>query len=172
MPASALSADADRRIESCDGRWALVAAADASPLQLFDANGNLVRNYPTTPLGSPTAARVATIHAVAARKSFVVSFKDMTQLWEISWDPDAPAIFDGLVHDFRMAEAIAQPGFLGVRRTVLDEPVDVIGMDARAQVLARTAAALQVINLDVRRPVAAVDPRVDAGMVCSAIAVH
>jgi hypothetical protein len=148
-------------VDSCDGRWKLVAETEAAPLRLFDANGNLVRSFPATSLDDTVASRVASIDAVAVRKSFVVSFADMPQLWEISWDPAAPPIYDGLVHDFRMAEALAQPGFLGVRRTVLDEVLDVVSIDARGQVLAISRAPaegmpgkpdqVQVINLDVRR---------------------
>ena len=58
------------------------------------------------------------------RNSFVVALKDIPELWEISYDPQAAPLYDGLVHDYKMGEAIAKPGFLGVRRTPLDEPLD------------------------------------------------
>jgi hypothetical protein len=160
---------------SCDGRWKLATGTEVDPLQLFDANGRLVRSYPASALDSVKAPRVATIDAVGVRKSFVVSFDNMPQLWEISWDPAAPPIFDGLVHDYRMAEALAQPGYLGVRRTVLTEEIEVLAIDERGQVLgiSRPAqesgprnAPVQVINLDVRRRIAVIAAGASAGAAC------
>ena len=67
-------------------------------------------------------------------------------------------IYDGLVHDYKMGEAIAKPGYLGVRRTPLDEPLDDFFFDqSYRHVLGATrpkgdgAPSAQVVNLDVRR---------------------
>ena len=61
-----------------------------------------------------------------------------------------------------MGEAIAKPGFLGVRRTPLDEPLDDFFFDASyANALGATrprsdgAPSAQVVNLDARRKIAA-----------------
>jgi hypothetical protein len=70
------------------------------------------------------ASRVSAVYDATPRRSFVVALKDMPELWEISYDPKAEPIYDGLVHDYKMGEAIAKPGFQGVRRTPLDEPLD------------------------------------------------
>jgi hypothetical protein len=73
----------------------------------------------------------------------------------LSVDPDAPPIHDGLVHDYRMGEAIATPGFLGVHRTRLDAPVRALAIDAgnNAHVLARIGTAWWLVNLDIRRAI-------------------
>ena len=93
-----------------------------------------------------------------------MALKDIPELWEISYDPKAEPIYDGLVHDYKMGEAIAKPGFLGVRRTPLDEPLDDFFFDqsyrhvlgATRPKAATAAPTAQVVNLDVapqdRRP--------------------
>ena len=91
---------------------------------LFDADLNLVRNYPATTLDGKQASRVSAVYDATPRRSFVVALKDVPELWEISYDPAAEPIHDGYVHDYRMGESIAKPGFQGVRRTPLEEPLD------------------------------------------------
>ena len=98
------------------------------------------------------------MYDAAPRKSFVVALKDIPEVWEISYDPKAEPIYDGLVHDYKMGEAIAKPGYLGVRRTPLDEPLDDFFFDqSYRHVLGATrpradgSPNAQVVNLDVRR---------------------
>ena len=38
--------------------------------------------------------------------------KDIPEIWEISYDPDAKPIFDGYVHDYKMGEGVALAGYL------------------------------------------------------------
>jgi hypothetical protein len=105
---------------------------------------------------------VSAVYDASPRNSFVVALKDIPELWEISYDPKAEPIYDGFVHDYRMAEAIAKPGFLGVRRIPLDEPLDDFFFDqSYRNVLGATrpkagegAATAQVVNLDARRKIA------------------
>ncbi len=100
--------------------------------QLPAAQRGAVRRRPEparrpTPPPRSTAkqtSRVSAVYDATPRNSFVVALKDIPELWEISYNPKAEPIFDGLVHDYKMGEAIAKPGFLGVRRTPLDEPLD------------------------------------------------
>jgi hypothetical protein len=104
---------------------------------------------------------VAEVHAVAARRSFVVVFESLDELWEVSIDPAAEPIYDGLVHDYKMGEGIARPGFLNPRRTRLDTPLRglrfdrsggfVIGRAPDRESQGRPAAVLQVWQLDIRR---------------------
>lgn len=146
---------------SADGRWILAGNVEPQSLSLFDARLNLVRTYPSRTLDGKLSSAVSSVHDIAPRKSFLVAFEAMAQLWEISYDPTAAPIFDGLVHDYRMGEAIATAGFLGVRRIPLDEPVAVVGFDApRRHVLVTrrgpagagpAAEATEIVNLDIRR---------------------
>ncbi|WP_247653046.1 nitrite reductase [Ideonella aquatica] len=155
---------------SGDGRYVMAANYLPRTLALFDADLNLVRTYDASTLDGKAASRVSAVYDAAPRRSFIVALKDLPELWEISYDPQAAPIHDGLVHDYQMGEAIAKPGFLGVRRTPLDEPLDDFFFDqGYRHVLGATrpkavptsgprteagAATAQVVNLDIRRKVA------------------
>ncbi len=146
---------------SADGRWVMAANYLPHTLALFDADLNLVRSYNAANLTGTATSRVSAVYDAEPRKSFVVALKDLPELWEISYDPKAEPIYDGLVHDYKMGEAIAKPGFLGVRRTPLEEPLDDFFFDqSYRNVLGATrprndgAPTAQVVNLDVRRRIA------------------
>jgi mono/diheme cytochrome c family protein len=146
---------------SGDGRWVMAANYFPHTLALFDAELNLVRTYAAASLDGKATSRVSAVYDAAPRSSFVVALKDLPELWEISYDRNAEPIFDGLVHDHKLGEGLAKPGFLGVRRTPLDEPLDDFFFDQRYRhVLGATrpkadgAPNAQVINLDVRRKIA------------------
>ena len=149
---------------SGDGRWVMAANYLPRTVVLFDADLNLVKRYDATTLDGKQASRVSAVYDAAPRRSFVVALKDIPEIWEISYDPQAKPIYDGYVHDYRMGEAIAKPGYLGVRRTILKEPLEDFFFDqSYAYVLGATrpkagAASgtpnVEVVNLDVRRKIA------------------
>lgn len=147
---------------SGDGQWVMAANYLPHTLALFDADLNLKQTYAAATLDGKTGSRVSAVYDATPRHSFVVALKDIPELWEISYDPQAAPIFDGYVHDYKMGEGIARPGFLGVRRTPLDEPLDDFFFDqSYRHALGATrpksgdgAATAQVVNLDVRRKIA------------------
>ncbi|MBN9459909.1 MAG: c-type cytochrome [Burkholderiales bacterium] len=148
---------------SADGRYVMAANYLPRSLALFDADLGLVKTFEAATLDGRESSRVSAVYDAAPRRSFVVALKDVPELWEISYDPAAEPILDGYVHDYRMGEAIARPGFLGVRRTRLEEPLDDFFFDqSYRHVLGATrprengggAATAQVVNLDVRRKIA------------------
>ena len=155
---------------SADGQWVMAANYLPHTLALFDADLQLRRTYEARTLDDKTSSRVSAVYDAAPRQSFVVALKDIPELWEISYNPQAEPIHDGLVHDYKMGEAITKPGFLGVRRTPLDEPLDDFFFDqSYSHVLGATRpsdvatpgregtagyATAQVIHLDARRKIA------------------
>ena len=155
---------------SGDGQWIMAANYLPHSVVLFDTDLNLKTTYTAATLDGKQTSRVSAVYDAAPRNSFVVALKDIPELWEISYDPKAQPIFDGYVHDYKMGEGIAKPGFLGVRRTPLDEPLDDFFFDqSYANVLGATrpkdvatsgpktadgAATAQVVNLDARRKIA------------------
>ena len=146
---------------SADGRWLMAANYLPHSVVLFDADLNWVKTIPATTLDGKQSSRVSAVYDAAPRKSFVVALKDIPELWEISYDPKAEPIYDGMVHDHRMAEAIAKPGYQNVRRTVLDEPLDDFFFDqsyrhalGATRPKADGQASAQVVNLDIRRKIA------------------
>lgn len=140
---------------SADGRWR-IEGRDGAVL-VFDGE-RLAKTLPAQRLGGSGQAAIVDVAWLPARRSFVIAFDRLPELWELSVDPQAPPVHDGLVHDYRMGEAIAAPGYLGVRRTPLQAPVRALSADARGgpYVLAQSAAdgAWLLINLDARRAIA------------------
>ncbi|HEY4665494.1 MAG TPA: cytochrome D1 domain-containing protein [Comamonas sp.] len=147
---------------SADGRWVMAANYLPHTLALFNSDLQLVRTYDVRTLDGKASSRVSAVYDAAPRNSFVVALKDIAEIWEISYDRKAAPIHDGLVHDYKHGEAIARPGFLGVRRTPLDEPLDDFFFDqSYRNVLGATRpktgageATAQVVNLDARRKIA------------------
>jgi len=147
---------------SGDGRWVMAANYLPRTVALFDADLKLVKTIPAQTLDGKQSSRVSAVYDAAPRHSFVVAMKDIPEVWEISYDPKAEPIHDGYVHDYKMGEAIATPGFLNPRRTLLDEPLDDFFFDqGYRHLLGATrpkadgqGASAQVVNLDIRRKVA------------------
>ncbi|HRY87380.1 MAG TPA: cytochrome D1 domain-containing protein [Rubrivivax sp.] len=146
---------------SSDGAYVMAANYFPHTLALFDSALNLLKTYAAAGLDGKQTSRVSAVYDAAPRRSFVVAMKDIPELWEISYDPKAEPIYDGLVHDYKLGEGIAKPGFLGVRRTILEEPLDDFFFDqsyayalGASRPRADGAPSGQVVNLDVRRPIA------------------
>ncbi len=146
---------------SGDGKWVMAANYLPHNVVLFDADLNLVKTFPAATLDGKSGSRVSAVYDAAPRKSFVVALKDIAELWEISYDPAAKPIYDGYVHDFTMGESLSKPGYQGVRRTLLDEPLDDFFFDQTYNhVLGATRPkgdaqpSAQVVNLDIRRKIA------------------
>lgn len=147
---------------SVDGRWVMAANYLPHTLALFDAELNLVKVINASDLARTATSRVSAVYDAAPRRSFIVALKDIPELWEISYDRNAEPIHDGYVHDYKMGESLPTPGFLGVRRTLLDEPLDDFFFDpSYRNVIGATrpkgaggGSSAQVVNLDVRRRIA------------------
>jgi hypothetical protein len=144
---------------SGDGRWHIVA--DGAQITVFDAADRPARTYVGVALDGSARSPVAEVFDAAPRRSFVVAFETLAELWEISYDPKAEPIYQGLVHDYKMGEGLAEPGFLGVRRTRLDVPLRGLAFDSsHGFVLGRAPdrtdgqAVLHLVQLDVRKRLA------------------
>ncbi len=134
---------------SADGQWLLQAHGHS--LHLSHASGTPARSWPVADrAGRPGQVLALADHA--ARRSFIVALQDLPEVWELSYDPQAEPVFDGLVHDYRMGEGLASPGFLGLRRSLLAAPVRGLVVDGRNPwVLVQQASGTAVLHLDVRR---------------------
>jgi hypothetical protein len=134
------------------GRLTLQAVGPPPGLVLRDANGSVLRRYAATTLDGKAASRISALRDNPLRRSFIVALPDIAELWEISYDPKAEPIYDGLVHDWRMGEGLAQPGTYGVRRTRLARALERFEFDATGALVVDldTGAA---IHLDVRREI-------------------
>lgn len=151
--AAAAIADDGLQARSADGRWLL--RADNARRQLVaqrTADGEVVRRIAVADRHGATS-RVARVLDAPPRRSFIVLLSDLPEVWELSYDPEAAPVYDGLVHDYRMGEGIASGGPFPVRRIVVDQPLtEALFSDDFAHLVARAApGVLHVVNLHVRR---------------------
>ena len=144
---------------SSDGRYVAVANYLPGNLVIFDADLKLLKVIDGRNLKGDASSRLSAVYDAAPRKSFIVGLKDLPEIWEVSYDPAAQPFYEGYVHDYKMGEALPTPGFLNARRTVLDVPLDdfFFTQDYANVVGASRDGRGQVVNLDVRRAIAALD---------------
>jgi DNA-binding beta-propeller fold protein YncE len=145
---------------SSDGRFVMVANYLPHTIVILDSELELVKLIEVRDQAGKQTSRVSAVYDAPPRKSFVAALKDVPEVWEISYDPKAPDIPLGLVHDYRFKEGTFQPGFLNPRRTLLTDVLDdffflpdfstVVGTQ-------RDGQRGQVVHLDVRRPIATVE---------------
>lgn len=135
---------------------ACVLAAHGEQLSLLDAGGALLRRYDGTDRGRRRRGQAQALFHLDGRRSFVAAWPDLGEVWEIPLDPAAPPIYDGLVHDYRMGEAIPSPGHLGVRRTPLAMPMAAFAYadDRLPWIAGLLGDQVQIVHLDVRRRIA------------------
>lgn len=146
---------------SGDGKWVMVANYLPHSLVLLDAGDlSLKKILPTVNAKGDKASRVSAVYDAAPRKSFVAALKDVPEAWEISYDPNAEPVAEGLVHDFQYKEGDFKSGFLYPRRTLLKDYLDdFFFTQDYAFILgsSRSATKGQVIFLDGRKKIADLD---------------
>jgi hypothetical protein len=145
---------------SADGRYVMVGnylphtlvvldAVDLRPLKLIGVKG-----------ADGKTSRVSAVYDAAPRKSFIAALKDIPEAWEIPYGDDAEPVYEGLVHDYAMGEAIAVPGPFPVRRIRLTGYLDDFFFDQSYEHLigaARDGKGSQVVDLYIRRKIADLD---------------
>jgi cytochrome c553/WD40 repeat protein len=145
---------------SSDGRFAMVANYLPHTLVVLDTvELSLVKVIPVQD-DTGKESRVSAVYDAPPRKSFIAALKDIPEVWEIPYDPNAEPIYRGLVHDYRMGEALAEKGPFPIRRIKLDDYLDDFFFDPSYQHLigaARNAKNGQVVNLIVGRKIADID---------------
>lgn len=144
---------------SDDGKYVMVGNYLPHTLVLLDASDlSLMKVIPVVG-SSGKSSRVSAVYDAAPRKSFIVALKDIPEVWEIPYDPKAPPVFKGLVHDYKMAEGFALPGQFTPKVIELDDILDDFFFDQSYDHLigASRDGKGQVVNLNVRRKIATVD---------------
>jgi mono/diheme cytochrome c family protein/DNA-binding beta-propeller fold protein YncE len=145
---------------SSDGRFVAVANYLPHTLVILDSDLQPVKLMPVRDREGKASSRVSAVYDAAPRRSFVAALKDVREVWEISYDPKAPDIPAGLIHDFRFREGAFVPGFLNPRRTVLEDFLDDFFFTPDYSELlgaSREGAKAQVVHLDVRRRIASIE---------------
>ncbi|WP_157984412.1 cytochrome D1 domain-containing protein [Undibacterium parvum] len=140
---------------SVDDRYLMVAnSSPCSLIALHAGDFSLIRTLDVKDKNGKASA-VAAIYSATARKSFIAVMRDIPELWEMSYDPQAEPIYEGFVHDYKMGEGIALRGPFPPRRTLLEQPLShfIFDADATHAIGAGENGVLQVINLNIRRKI-------------------
>ncbi len=149
-----------RPSSTVDGRYVLVGNYLPHTIVAFDARDlSLVKLIPAADRDGKSS-RVSAVYDAAPRETFIVALKDVPELWEIPYGPKTGPVYEGLVHDYRMAEALSTKGPLPVRRIALDDILDDFFFDPSYDHVigaARDGHTGQVVNLNVQRKIAEVD---------------
>ncbi|MDT3678105.1 MAG: hypothetical protein ROZ64_04630 [Burkholderiaceae bacterium] len=144
------------------GTDAVVLAAGSGETPLSARDPETLASLHEYRLDNGRRASVSSIVDRPRRSRIVVAFADLDEIWEIDYRRNAPPVLRGLVHDYRMREAVELPGRFtprtfavpGATRALVagSAPHEVLRIDA--------SGALGVLNLDVRREIER--PPVDA----------
>jgi len=126
----------------------LLDAEDLAPLEVI----------PVRDLRGKDSSRVSAVYQAAPRHSFVVALKDIPEVWEVFYGPDAQQV-TGFAHSNEqgMVEVLAKQERFPIRRIELKEPLDdfFFGPDYRRLVgSSRDGGRGVVVHLDVRREIA------------------
>ena len=142
---------------SGDGKVIAVANYLPHTLVLLDADLNLLKVLDVKSKDGKESSRVSAVYDASPRKSFIAALKDVPEVWEISYDPKAPDVPIGVIHDFLYKEGAFIPGYLNPNRTILSEPLDDFFFTQDYSELmgaSRDAGKGQVVNLDARKKIA------------------
>ena len=160
---------------SSDGKWIMAGnylphslvvmhAEDLSPYRMIEVGD-----------GKGMTSRVSAVYDARPRMSFVAALKDMKEIWELSYDPDADPVYGNFVHSYRVDQVegvVVDEQPFGVRRIKIDDYMDDFFFDpSYAEVMgaARNSKKGQVYNLDARKKVAELNlsgmPHLGSGIV-------
>ncbi len=151
---AALEPDIDSLVAS-GGPDGIVLAAGSGRTPLSARDPATLDSLHEYRLDEGTRASVSSVVDRPQRSRFVIAFSDLDEVWEIDYSRDAPPVLRGLVHDYRMREAVELPGRFtprafkvpGATRSLIagSAPHEVLRIDA--------SGALGVLNLNVRREI-------------------
>jgi hypothetical protein len=129
---------------------------DGEALVLLDAQGVQRRRLPGRDFEGRRHGPPQALLAHTGRRSVIACFPAFDEVWELSLDPEAPPVYDGLVHDWRLGEAIGKPGFFTPRRMALPPPMPTRWFldPSWPWIAGALDDAVLVVHLDVRRVVA------------------
>jgi cytochrome c553 len=145
---------------SRDGKWLAVANYLPNTLTILSTDDLSVSRIFDVADKKGTASRVSAVYQAPNRNSFILALKDVPEIWEISTDPDAKPVYEGLVHSHEsgMTEAIpSSQGLFARRRITVSRPIDDFFFDPEYRNLIGTSRDGDrgvVVNLIVGREIA------------------
>ena len=145
---------------SSDGNWLLVANEKPRTLVVLKSGGlvtfKVIKLEDTK--GNPFTVDAA--YNSASRQAFIVTMKDSDEVWELSYDPEAPPVYGNFVHTYRAGQeegiVVEEQPFarrrLKLKVILSDVFLDPYGADIVGVPRGQTDGV--VYNLDARRKVA------------------
>lgn len=145
---------------SSDGLW--VAAGNYLPHSIVILNAKDLSLDRVIPVADKdgNSSRVSAIYNAPPRNSFIAALKDVKEIWELSYDPEAGPIREGFAHNNRAGEEegfIVEENPFGRRRIMTDDYLDDFFFDPYyAEVIgaSRDGKGGAVYNLDGRKKIA------------------
>ena len=145
---------------SADDRYVLVGNYLPHSLVLLDAHDLSLIKVIDVKDDHDNSSRVGAVYTAAPRESFIIALKDLKEVWEINYSDNPDPVFQGLVHDYKMSEGLAEQGPFPIRRIILDDYLNDFFFDQSYTHMigtARNDKNGQVVNLIVGRSIAAID---------------
>jgi len=141
---------------SADGRYVLVADHTPHSLLILDASTLQPIKSIEVQNSDGISSRVNAVYTAPPHDSFIVTLRDVPEIWQISYADDPPTGFDGWVHDYRVdsgENSVPEP--FPVRRIKLDAPLDKLSFDQEYVLLTGMTVngEQRVVDLDLGRAV-------------------
>lgn len=141
---------------SGDGRVLMAGNATPHTLVALDAHDlTLIRRIPVRNKDGLTSG-VARVVDATPRQSFIATFRDLPEVWEMSYETSPQPVYEGLVHDFNLREGHIVEGPFAPRRSRLDMPIADFFFEPSFEHLVGVppeGAIAHVVHLDVRRAI-------------------
>jgi cytochrome c553 len=77
----------------------ILDARDLTPVKVIEVKGR-----------EGKTSRVSAVYDAAPRKSFIAALKDIPEVWEITYDPHAEPVYEGMVHDYQIRRGHRRAG--------------------------------------------------------------
>jgi len=149
----------------------LVAVGGSGPTPLLVVDGRTLADVHVYRPDRPTA--IAALEHVPGRASFIAGLaqpESAPEVWELAYAADAPPVFKGLVHDYRMGEAIPLPGRFTPRAAPVGSPTAALiaGTAPYEWLRVDSTGQVTVLHLEVRREIARLPAAADGGWLAAA----
>ena len=154
------------------GQNQLLAVGSKTPntLTIVNEQFDVLKTIPVVDKTGRLKSGLATIRTAKTRDSFIILLADAPELWEVSYNPQAPEIGLGMVHDFQYREGHFVPGYLNPQRSTLpSQAQDFVLLNSGHEVLTVHGSEqalsgggnvhLYVMHLDVRKTETKSPPR-------------
>ena len=154
------------------GQNQLLAVGSKTPntLTIVNEQFDVLKTIPVVDKTGRLKSGLATIRTAKTRDSFIILLADAPELWEVSYNPQAPEIGLGMVHDFQYREGHFVPGYLNPQRSTLpSQAQDFVLLNSGQEVLTVQGSEqalsgggnvhLYVMHLDVRKTETQSPPR-------------